>query len=105
MQKTVGRYAEAVDAYKACIRHRPEFGETYWSLANLKTYRFADADLVEMERRAQAGGLPRIRVNFLFAIAKAHEDRGDSSGPGTSMRRATRSSAPRCRTIPCKRKR
>ncbi len=41
----------AVDSYKECVRHRPEYGETYWSLANLKTYRFDDATLAEMERR------------------------------------------------------
>jgi tetratricopeptide (TPR) repeat protein len=78
MLKTVGRYAEAVAAYTACMQHRPEFGETYWSLANLKTYRFDDATLAEMERRARASGLTtQSEVNFLFAIAKAYEDRSD----------------------------
>ncbi len=78
MLKTVGRYQEAVQAYEACIEHRPEFGETYWSLANLKTYRFEDAAIAEMEQRAQADGLAvQSQVNFLFAIAKAYEDRGE----------------------------
>ena len=34
----------------------PDFGETYWSLANLKTYRFDDATVAEMERRAASAG-------------------------------------------------
>jgi hypothetical protein len=67
-----------VDSYKECIRQRPEFGETYWSLANLKTYRFDDAAVAEMRRRVESGGLTiSSEVNFRFAIAKALEDRGD----------------------------
>ena len=76
--KAVGRYAEAVASYDACIRQRPDQGETYWSLANLKTYRFSDETVAEMERRARGEGLSvQSEVNFLFALGKAHEDRGD----------------------------
>ena len=31
---------EAIEAYRARRRARPDFGDAYWSLANLKTYRF-----------------------------------------------------------------
>ena len=76
--KAVGRYDDAVAAYDECIRQRPDLGETYWSLANLKTYRFGDAVVEEMERRAGGGGISvQSEVNFLFALGKAHEDRGD----------------------------
>jgi tetratricopeptide (TPR) repeat protein len=76
--KAVGRYDEAVASYAECIRQRPDLGETYWSLANLKTYRFADDVVAEMDRRVHGGGLSvQSEVNFLFALAKAHEDRGD----------------------------
>ncbi|MGB5132472.1 MAG: sulfotransferase [Steroidobacteraceae bacterium] len=76
--KAVGRYHEAVASYKSCIRQLPEFGETYWSLANLKTYRFDDAAVAEMERRVGGAGLTvQSEVNFLFALGKAYEDRGD----------------------------
>ena len=50
--KGVGRYNEAVASYDACIRERPDTGEAYWSLANLKTYRFSD----EVGRRDGAAG-------------------------------------------------
>ena len=74
--KAVGRYEDAVASYDACIRQRPDQGETYWSLANLKTYRFSDEVVAEMERRARAGGLTvQSEVNFLFALGKAYEDR------------------------------
>ena len=76
--KAVGRYDEAVASYDACIRQRPDLGETYWSLANLKTYRFGDDTVAEMERRVSGGGLKvQSEVNFLFALGKAYEDRGD----------------------------
>ena len=74
--KAVGRYDEAVASYDACIRQRPDLGETYWSLANLKTYRFSDETVAEMERRARGSGLTvQSEVNFLFALGKAYEDR------------------------------
>ena len=76
--KAVGRYHEAVASYSECIRRRPESGETYWSLANLKTYRFDDGAIAEMERRVSETGLNvQSQVNFLFALGKAHEDCGD----------------------------
>lgn len=76
--KAVGRYDDAVAAYNDCIRERPEFGETYWSLANLKTYRFDDEMVATMEQRLAHGGLTtQSEVNFRFALAKAHEDRRD----------------------------
>ena len=76
--KGVGRYKEAVASYDACIRERPDSGEAYWSLANLKTYRFSDAVVAEMERRVRGTGLSvQSEVNFLFALGKAYEDRGD----------------------------
>jgi tetratricopeptide (TPR) repeat protein len=76
--KAVGRYDESVASYTECIRQSPESGETYWSLANLKTYRFDDAAVAEMERRIAGSDLSASsEVHFLFALGKAHEDRGD----------------------------
>jgi tetratricopeptide (TPR) repeat protein len=76
--KAVGKYEDAVASYLACINATPNSGETYWSLANLKTYRFDDATVAEMEARAAAQGENvQSEVNFLFALGKAYEDRGD----------------------------
>jgi Tfp pilus assembly protein PilF len=76
--KTEGRTDESVAAYRRAIRHEPGFGEAYWSLANLKTFRFGDADLASM-REALAG--PSVdeanRVHVQFALGKALEDAGD----------------------------
>lgn len=76
--KTVGRQEEAIEAYRECIRLRPDNGESYWSLANLKTYRLSGDDIAAMEERIRRDDLTQqSRVNFLFAMAKALEDRGD----------------------------
>ena len=76
--KTVGRQAEAVAAYRECIDLKPNNGETYWSMANLKTYRLSDEDIKTMESKVDLDEVDaESRVNFLFALAKAHEDRGN----------------------------
>lgn len=76
--KTVGRQEAAIEAYRECIRLRPDNGESYWSLANLKTYRLSDEDIAAMEKRLGQDDLThQSRVNFLFALAKALEDRGN----------------------------
>ncbi len=77
--KTVGLQAEAIDAYRECIRVRPENGESYWSLANLKTYQLSDDDIAEMKSALERGSdlAEQSAVNFLFALAKASEDAGD----------------------------
>jgi tetratricopeptide (TPR) repeat protein len=76
--KAIGDYDGAVAAYGDCIRITPDSGETYWSLANLKTYRFDDTTIATMERYAEAEAVStQSRVNFLFALGKAFEDRGD----------------------------
>jgi len=76
--KTLGRTAEGIAAYRRCIELKPGNGEIWWSLANLKTYRFSDADVRHMRDCAQAPDTDAVsRVNFLFALAKAAEDAGE----------------------------
>ncbi|MBS0376934.1 MAG: sulfotransferase [Proteobacteria bacterium] len=77
-QKTLGQTPEAIESYHRAARCRPDFGDAYWSLANLKTYRFADEELTAM-RTALA--LPATstfdRYHLSFALGKALEDRGE----------------------------
>jgi len=78
--KTLGRRTDAIDEYRAAARERADFGDAYWSLANLKTYRFTDPELASM-RAAEAGPLTRLidRYHLCFALGKAYEDRGEYS--------------------------
>ncbi|HLY51848.1 MAG TPA: sulfotransferase [Steroidobacteraceae bacterium] len=76
--KTQGETVEAIAAYRAAVAARPSFGEAWWSLANLKTYQFTDAELAQM--RAEEAS-PRIaltdRYHLCFALGKGLEDRGE----------------------------
>ncbi|MGI9264031.1 MAG: tetratricopeptide repeat-containing sulfotransferase family protein [Gammaproteobacteria bacterium] len=74
--KTVGRLDEGIAAYKKCIRLSPEVGEAYWSLANLKTFRFSDEDIDNMRRQVTTeGGDADDQSHLAFALGKALEDR------------------------------
>ena len=76
--KTIGRQEEAIDRYRAAIRKFPAFGEAWWSLANLKTFRFSDEEIEVMERHVDDDSLiDETRVNINYALGKAYEDRGD----------------------------
>ena len=76
--KTQGRQAEAIDAYRASAATRPNFGDAYWSLANLKTYRFTDDEIERMRTEESAPDTPAVdRYHLCFALGKAFEDRGD----------------------------
>ena len=76
--KTVGDQAEAIDAYRHAIALAPSMGEAWWSLANLKTVRFSDADLAAMSAALDDKTLgPDDRLHLNFALGKGREDRGD----------------------------
>ena len=73
--KTAGLTERAVEAYRHSIGLEPNFGEAYWSLANLKTFRFTDADIAEMRSRLAGTDLTgEDRFHFDFALAKSLED-------------------------------
>ena len=76
--KTIGKRTEAVDAYRAAAAARPNFGDAYWSLANLKTYRFLDEEIARMRAGVEASETALIdRYQLCFALGKACEDRED----------------------------
>ena len=76
--KTEGRQGECIDAYRRSIARDPAFGEAFWSLANLKTFRFEEADLSAMKAQLARAELDDVnRLQFHFALGKAYEDAGD----------------------------
>ena len=75
MLKTVGRLPEGIAAYRRAIDIQPTLGEAWWSLANLKTVRFDDADLTAMNAALLADRLSdEDRVHLYFALGKAMHD-------------------------------
>ena len=76
--KTQGNSKEAIDSYRAVLKNSPEHGEAYYSLGNLKTYRFEDDELDLMIRQEQGDRLRAMdRIYLNFALGKAYEDKGD----------------------------
>jgi tetratricopeptide (TPR) repeat protein len=73
---TAGREADSIAAYRRSIALAPQLGEAYWSLANLKTFRFADAEFAAMRAQLAREELtPLERAHLHFALGKAFEDR------------------------------
>lgn len=89
--KTVGRQDEAITAYQRAYRSRPDCGDAFWSLANLKTYRFSEGELSQMRQQeaSPAIELPD-RYHLCFALGKALEDRGDYAESFTYYERGNR---------------
>jgi tetratricopeptide (TPR) repeat protein len=76
--KTLGKQQEAIDSYRTAIDIKPGYGDAYWSLANLKTYKFPDADIVQMRAQEKAPGVAlEDRYHLCFALGKALEDRAE----------------------------
>lgn len=73
--KTAGKQTECINVYRESIARDPAFGEAYWSLANLKTFRFADSDLEAMDAQLADPDLSaENRWHFEFSLGKACED-------------------------------
>ena len=76
--KTTGRSQEAVASYRAAFAARPDHGDAYYALANLKTYEFPDEEIAAMREQVARHDLAFMdRVHLSFALGKAYEDRGD----------------------------
>ena len=74
-QKTLGQTPAAIESYRRAAELRPGFGDAYWSLANLKTYRFPPEELTRMEAAVAAcSGSLVDRYHLCFALGKALED-------------------------------
>jgi tetratricopeptide (TPR) repeat protein len=76
--KTTGQQKEAIEAYTRAYTVKPDFGDAYWSLANLKTYRFGEAQIAAM-RDLEAAPATQLadRYHLCFALGKALEDHGN----------------------------
>jgi tetratricopeptide (TPR) repeat protein len=74
--KTIGRIDEGIESYRAAYRVRADYGDAYWSLANLKTYRFTDEEIAQMRAQIERPETPADdRFHLCFALGKALEDR------------------------------
>jgi len=74
--KTAGQHSDGVAAYRKAVELEPRSGEAWWSLANLKTVTFDDADVAAMTASLGRTDLrEEDALHFHFALGKAFEDR------------------------------
>jgi tetratricopeptide (TPR) repeat protein len=74
--KTVGRLEDAIESYRSAYRVKPDFGDAFWSLANLKTYRFPDDEISRMLEQVEAPATSNVnRYHLCFALGAAYEAR------------------------------
>ena len=76
--KTIDQTEQAIKAYRAAYENKPGFGDAFWSLANLKTYRFTDLEVETMLASVAEPNLsPVDHVHLNFALGKHFEDAKD----------------------------
>ncbi len=95
LHKTLGNRRESEQAYQECLRLDPNFGEAYWSLADLKNYSFNDAEIAAMQALLEHGGDDKDQAHLHFALGRAFEQRSnyttafDHYAAGNARRRST----------------
>jgi tetratricopeptide (TPR) repeat protein len=96
--KTLGQTQPAIESYRRAASCRGDFGDAYWSLANLKTYRFTEPELARMRSvvAAPATGLAD-RYHLHFALGKALEDARDFAASFEQYRLGNALKLPECR--------
>lgn len=76
--KTTGDTGKAIASYQAAFTAKPDHGDAYYALANLKTYQFDETQIAAMRTQVARTDLAFMdRVHFSFALGKAYEDAGD----------------------------
>lgn len=76
--KTIGQPDAAVADYLKACELKPDFGDAYWSLANLKTFSFDSAIINTMVKVVTQSHVQVMdKYHIFFALGKAFEDKGD----------------------------
>jgi hypothetical protein len=75
LRNTTGDLPASVAAYRQAASIKPDAGVIWWSLANLKAFKFADDDVATMEAQLDKDLSDDSRLNFHFALGKAYGDR------------------------------
>jgi tetratricopeptide (TPR) repeat protein len=91
--RVMGQREPGIAAYRHATSLSASNGKAWWALANLKNYRFDDADLATLRTQVDRRDLvDDDRIPMQFALAKALEDRGDYREAFEHYDRANRAS-------------
>jgi tetratricopeptide (TPR) repeat protein len=76
--KYVGRSDDAVTILRICVEANPGDGKAWWSLANIKTAPFTEADMATMRAQLETADLdPEGRYLIHYALGRALEQARD----------------------------
>ena len=68
--KLLGKTNDAIESYQSAYKIRPDHGEAFFSLANLKTYSFSDPEFTNMKEQIKRVDLSlRDKAYFHFALS------------------------------------
>jgi tetratricopeptide (TPR) repeat protein len=74
--RTVGKDDQTIiSAYRKCLEIDPTYGTAWWGLADMKTYRFSQAEIATMRNQLKRENIPDgQRCHLEFALGRALED-------------------------------
>ena len=77
LYKTDGQIEKSIDSYTSAFSMDKYFGDAYWSLANLKTYKFNEKQIKSLQEMVNDEFVPdEEKVFMYFCLGKAYEDMG-----------------------------
>ena len=75
LYKTSGEIKKSINSYKKAYKTDKYFGDSYWSLANLKTYKFSESEVKSLNKMVNDAYVSEDERSFMhFALGKAYED-------------------------------
>jgi tetratricopeptide (TPR) repeat protein len=96
LMREVGDQSRSIESFRRALAVQPSFGEAYWALANLKTFRFTQREVESMQGQLEQESIAdSSRIHFEFALGKALEDAENFAASfehysrGAALQRAT----------------
>ena len=75
LYKTSGEIDKSINCYQTAYKTDKYFGDSYWSLANLKTYTFSESEVISIDKMVNDPYVSVDEKTFMhFALGKAYED-------------------------------
>ena len=75
LYKTSGEIEKSISCYQKAYKTDKYFGDSYWSLANLKTYTFSESEVTSLDKMVKDPYVSVDEKTFMhFALGKAYED-------------------------------
>ena len=76
--RIAGQSSESLEAYRRSVELKPTFGDGWWALADLKTFKFTLEDIDSMlDALGSDAATQSDKINIQYSLGKAFRDQGD----------------------------